>query len=66
MINSIEYVREDNRLGTIKMVCPDKIIELDAEGDCCSESWFECYQNSPFESCIGKEYSSCTDTRELI
>lgn len=66
MIDSIEYVRADTRLVTIKLVCQHKIIKLEAEGDCCSESWFECYQNVPFDTCIGKEYSSCTDTRELI
>ena len=62
MIKNVELI--DNY--KIKFFCDDKDVILTALGDCCSESWFECFDGTSFDDCIGKTYIECCDTYETI
>ncbi len=64
MIKKIELIGNniDNICSTIKIYCEDVLVKLSAVGDCCSQSWFELYENKSFDECIGKTYIGCNDT----
>lgn len=63
VITTIKYENDThNNLDKIKLICKNKIVLLNADGDCCSESWFECFENTSFDDCIGKDYVGCRDT----